>query len=222
LADLYPSPCEDWIDPRSILGVIVVLHAEIGEATCGGRSHRELLEDSIFFYNATFRPPGPQSRYGKFIEIPLPLLESPDWPLPDMSTSEAFRAKLWKDFQGSMRPSTGSKRTHLSWFLPIGVFVDLFSVAQGDMRKTAHMFVFNRVSQDLSNSLMDQGWDSKIMNGPDVIKTTVNHESLSFRYHINRLTLYANFVYNRERLVSSNTWIALDQYEPQIPVTLHC
>ena len=37
-----------------------------------------------------------------------------------------------------MRPSTGSKRTHLSWFLPIGVFVDLFSVAQGNMRKTAH------------------------------------------------------------------------------------
>jgi hypothetical protein len=32
-ADLYPSTCRDWIDPDSILDVICVMHADIGEAT---------------------------------------------------------------------------------------------------------------------------------------------------------------------------------------------
>ena len=47
--DLYPSDCEDWIDPRSILGVIVVMHGEIGELSRGSRTHAKLLDDSIFF-----------------------------------------------------------------------------------------------------------------------------------------------------------------------------
>jgi hypothetical protein len=32
LSDLYPSVYKDWIDPESIIGVVYVMHAEIGEA----------------------------------------------------------------------------------------------------------------------------------------------------------------------------------------------
>lgn len=219
---MYPSGYEDWIDPKSILGVIVVLHAEIGEAIRGSRSYKELLDDSVFFYNAAFKPADLPATYGQLIPIPLPPFHSSEWPLPDMATSEAFRAKFWRDFQESMKPSTGSKITRLSWFVPIGVFIDLFAIAEENMHKTPTMFVFKQASKELCASLMDSGWDSKTTDGPDFIRVGDDHASLSFRYHIGRSTLYATFIYNRYRRIASGTWEAIDQSELEIPVTLHC
>lgn len=138
-----------------------------------------------------------------------------------MATTEAYRAKLRQDFHQSMKPNVGSKNTHLSWFMPIGVLVDLFAVSM-DMHRTATMFVFKRMTDKLCASLMDGGWDSKITIGVDTIKTTIHRASLSFRYHISRSTLYANFVYNRERMVSRSTWVAIDQFEPVQMVNINC
>jgi hypothetical protein len=58
LADVYASYFEDWVDPLSLLGVIVVLHTEIGEAQRNGRAHSDLLENGIFFVvTPMFLPP---------------------------------------------------------------------------------------------------------------------------------------------------------------------
>jgi len=72
-----------------------------------------------------------------------------------MTTSEAFQAKLRFDFWIAMKPNIGSKQTHLSWFMPIGVFIDLLSVARDNMHKTPTMLFFRNVSDDLCSSLMD-------------------------------------------------------------------
>lgn len=220
--DLYPSACEDWIDPLSILGIIVVVHGEIGELTRGFRTHTELLEENVFFYNAQYIPRRGGQQYGQLIPIPLPPFDSPEWPLPDMTTSEAFRSKLRHDFWIAMRPNTGSKQTHLSWFMPIGVFVDLFSAAEDNMHRTPTMFFFRNLSDNLCSSLMDDGWDEKITYGADVIKTVVHRPSVTFKYHIGRSTLYVNFKYNRSRLVSKDVYEPIDQYEHETMVTVHC
>lgn len=180
LPDLYPSDYQDWVDPKCIMGIIVVMHSEIGELTRGTRSHLELLEDSVFFYNSSYIPRSSPSTFGKLQPIALPSFDSPDWPLPDMWTTEAFRAKLRHDFQNSMRPNTGSKQTHLSWFMPIAVFIDLFSIGV-DMHRTPTMFVYKHATAELCSSLMDGGWDTKITFGADVIKTTIEPSSLKFR-----------------------------------------
>lgn len=219
---LYPSNFTDWVDPQSIMGIIVVVHAEIGELTCGNRSHAELLQDSVFFYNASYIPRSSQSTFGKLIPIGLPDFNSPDWPLPDMSTTEAFRKFFREDMHNAMRPNTGSKQTHLSWFLPIHVFIDLFAIVVADMQKTNTMFVFKYVKDELTNSLMDKGWESKITIGADVIKTTVDQASMKFRYHISRSTLYCNFVYNRERMGVDNKWEPIDHLELEQMVTIQC
>jgi len=92
---LYPFGCQDWIDPQSILGVIVVIHGEIGEVTRGSQTHTKLLDNNIFFYNAKYIQDG---YYGRLVPIALPSLDSIEWQLPDMGTSEVFHAKLLEDF----------------------------------------------------------------------------------------------------------------------------
>lgn len=221
MADLYLAAYEDWIDPKSIQGIIVVVHAEIGELTRGDRSHKELLNDAVFFYNASYIPKSSRSTFGHIQPIPLPPFDSPDWPLPDMHTSESFRARLRLDFQNIMKPNLGSKQTRLSWFMPIGVFVDLFSVAEG-IHRTPTMFVFKQMTDDLCSSLMDRGWDLKITVGADVIKCVIPRASLVLRYHIGRSTLYALFVYNRLKMLPDSTWEAIDQYEPVVMVSISC
>lgn len=62
----------------------------------------------------------------------------------------------------------------------------------------------------------------KIYQSSYVIKTVLNQQSLRFRYHIGRSTLYANFVYNRWRMLPNGTWEALDEYEPVVSVIMHC
>ena len=205
------------------MGVIVVIHAEVGELTRGNRSHSELLQDSVFFYNALYRPPSDRTILGTLVPIALPAFDSLDWSLPDMATTELFRAKMRLDFHNSMRPSTGSKQTHLSWFMPIGVFVDLFYIGD-DMRRTNTMFVYDTVTEELCSSLMDKGWNTKITRIRDMefVKTTIAEGSLKFRYHISRATLYANFIYNRHMMLPDRTWEAMEQYEPLQTVVVHC
>jgi len=71
-----------------------------------------------------------------------------------MSTTESFRAKIRLDFPNAMRPGTSSKVTHLSWFLPIGVFVDMFHVAR-NIQKTKVMWIIKDVDDELCASTMD-------------------------------------------------------------------
>jgi len=209
------------LDPKCIEGVICVTHAEVGELMRGNRPHKELLGDGVFFYNAFYVTGTTETQFGRGEPIPLPSFNSPEWPLPDMCTTEAFRARLRFDFQNAMRPNTGSSQTHLSWFMPIGVFIDLFATTD-TIQRTANMWVFKQVSDALCQSLMDGGWDSKVTFRANAIKCTVARASLIFRFHIARSTLYARFVYNRQRRVSLSQWMDLDQYMPSVMVTVHC
>lgn len=109
--------------------VIVVLHVEIRERACGIRSHAKFFRDNVIFYNARYIPRSNPLTFGTVIPIPLPALESNEWPLPGMYTTEAFQARFCTEFQFAMRPTAGNKQTHLSRFLPIHVFVDLFVAA---------------------------------------------------------------------------------------------
>ena len=89
-----------------------------------------------------YKPRREPGGFGRLEPIGLPSFDSPEWPLPDMSTIGSFCAKLRQDFHSSMRPTTGSKQTHLCWFMPIGVFVDLFFIGS-NMHRTKTMFVSN-------------------------------------------------------------------------------
>lgn len=100
--------------------------------------------------------------------------------------------------------------------------MDLF-YAGNNMRRTNTMFVYDILTKELCSSLMDKGWNTKItkMHDAEFIKTIVAEGSLKFRYHISRATLYANFVYNRQKMLPDKAWEAMEQYEPMQTITLH-
>ena len=207
---LYASHSEDWVHPASIIGPILVLHAEIGEATRNGRSHVDLLDTGTFFLKGVYFPPVSPELYGKVEALLLPGFNDVEWPLPDMHTSEAFRTRLTADFANAMKASTGSSFAHQQWFMPIHVMVDLFAVSCDNIRRTPTLFVLQSPSEALLSSLMNPGWSEKFHIGQDVIKCVVNRSSIVFRYHVGRQTLYTRFQYTRFRGAANNKWDAID------------
>lgn len=207
---LYQSYWDDWVDPTAVMDVILMLHHEVGEAAVrNGRSHKTLLENGTFFLKAVYVPQSGSSLYGSLEELPLPALDDPYWPLPDMHTSEAFRLKLATDISEAMKGGTGSKSAHVKWFMPVHVMVDLFAVAENP-RRTATMYVFKSPAEAILSSLMDVGWDEKFQAGQDVLKCVVSKPSMIFRYHLARQVLYLNFQYVRYRK-EGLLWIPIDQ-----------
>ena len=145
---MYALYFEDWADPLSLLGIIVVLHTEIGEARRNGAAHSDLLENGIFFCGDTYVPPTLGQLYGHLEPIKLPSIDDHAWPLPDMHCIEAFRAKFYSNFKGVTKAMTGCSMGHLQWFLPMHVMVDLFHVAQ-NLRRTPTMVVVSGPDEDL-------------------------------------------------------------------------
>jgi hypothetical protein len=190
---LYLSYFDNWVHPESILSVIYVLHVEIGEAIRNGRSHRSLLENGTFFLRAVYVPPALPDLYGTLETLPLPDLDDPGWPLPDMHTSEAYRSKLACDFCQVMKASTGSKFGRIQWFLPSHVFADFFAVASRYVRKTPTLYIINQPCVKLLSSLMDPEWNEKIQIGEDIVKCLVSTPSICFRYLWHQATVYAKF-----------------------------
>ena len=103
---LYLSYWEDWVPLTSILDVIFVMHHEVGEATRNGRAYKDLLEDGTFYLRAVYVPRSGNELYGSLEMLPLPELTDPEWPLPDMHTSEFFRRKLAVDIAAAIKPGT--------------------------------------------------------------------------------------------------------------------
>jgi hypothetical protein len=207
---LYASYWEDWVLPTSVLDVVLVLHHELGESTRNGRTHRELMMNGTFYLRSVYVPSSGVELYGSLEALPLPAISDPDWPIPDMHTSEAFRRKLAVDIAAAMKGSTGSSAAHVHWFMPVHVMADLFGCA-ATVRRTPTMYVFNAPSTDLLNSLMDPGWDEKHQIGQDILKCVVSRDSMIFRYHLARQTLYANFQYVRYKREGAQGWVPLDQ-----------
>ena len=218
---LYSSHFDDWVHPTSIISPILVLHAEIGEATRNGRSHTDLLDTGTFFLGGVYFPPVEPTLYGRIEPIPLPGFNDVEWPLPDMHTSEAFRTKLTADFSNAMKASTGSSFAHEQWFMPVHVMVDLFAIACDSIRRTPTLFVLHSPSEALLSSLMNPGWAEKFHIGQDVIKCVVNKSSIVFRYHVGRQTLYTRFQYTRFRGAANNRWDAIDHL-PEVEMVEVC
>ena len=195
---LYASFWEDWVPTTFVLDVVLVLHHELDELTRNGISHRKLMENGTFYLRGVYVPCSGTELYGNLELLLLPALTDPNWPIPDMHTSEGFRRKLAVDIAASMKGGTGSRVVHVHWFMPCHVMADLFACAES-IRCTPTMYLFINPSTDLLSSLMDPGWDEKYQTGQDIIKCVVSRESLTFRYHLARQILYANFQYTRFR-----------------------
>ena len=166
---LYASYFNDWVHPISIIDHIVVVYVDIGEATRNGRIHKELLEQGTFFLRGMYMPATPGVLYGTMEPIELPAFTNPEWPLPNMYTSEAFRSMLAMECTAAMKATTGGSFVHVQCFMPMHIMVDLSANAANNIRWTTTLFVLKFPTDELLGNLIDQGWDTKYHIGEDMV-----------------------------------------------------
>ena len=75
---------------------------------------------------------------------------------------------MFNEIQCAMKPSTGGKNAHLSWFLPFACFVDFFSDSQ-QLRRSKTTFMCKLLDEAWFDSLLEKGWIVKIVEGDDLI-----------------------------------------------------
>lgn len=78
---LYSFPSKDWVDPISLIGLIIVVHVKVGEQAHGSLTYKELLKIDFFFYHSNYILPIRVKLFGHL--LPLHLLDFMDstWPL---------------------------------------------------------------------------------------------------------------------------------------------
>lgn len=74
---MYVLEYEDWADAKSVIRIIVVFYAKIGELYRVGHSHRDLVQASLFYNACDYPHRSSQEQYGRLEEIKLPSFGDP-------------------------------------------------------------------------------------------------------------------------------------------------
>ena len=92
-----------------------------------GRTKGSLAKNGLFFYDHFYNAPSHSGQWGSLIELALPGFCSGEWPLPNPSTSESYRCKLFYEIKKCLKSGIASKQSRITIFMPIIVFIDFFS-----------------------------------------------------------------------------------------------
>lgn len=201
-ADIYPSNRVDWQPIQCVTGIFDCYHAFVGEKLYTGRTHKELAENGIFFFDMTYNEPSTPCAWGRLAALPLPSFDSKDWPLPASHTSEGFKIRLQHDIRNALKLSIATKNVRISVFMPIEVFVDFFY--DEEVRTTSTMFICKPSS---ALEFLDKGWDSK---KEEETICVVDKRSLICKYIINTQNFVISFHYTRYHSVHGRL-VPLDQ-----------
>lgn len=128
-----------------------------------------------------------------------------DWPIPGTFVLESVKSKMYKNVQCSLRGSIATKIVKIVMYMPITVFVDLFSVA--DVRITKTMLICKNLNSEVSTNLLDEDWFIKEV---DNIHCAIALETLIAKYMIATQTFILSFWYKRSRYIYGNL-VPLDQ-----------
>ena len=126
-----------------------------------------------------------------FICCPLNRVDMESWniflclhlivlPLLDIDVIESYRTKMYNDIKCAIMPSIGARNVHLSLFVPMACFVDLFSDCK-QLRKTRTTFMCKDIDEAWLDHLFDKGWRMKSSKGNDLIECRLNTFNIAFR-----------------------------------------
>ena len=108
------------------MGVINCIQSFIGEQQYKGRKHADLAKVGIFFYDHFYHVSN--SLDSCSIErLPLPSFISVEWALPCSNISEAFRCRLFHEFQKGLKANSPSRYVKVKVNMPIEVLIDFFA-----------------------------------------------------------------------------------------------
>lgn len=119
-----------------------------------------------------------------------------------------------------MKHAMRSRSTHISQFMPFGLKVSLFVVVP-NIHKTHKTWDFKGLLAKVFDLLLNSGWDTKIVMGAYVINCIVDKDLVSFKYYIERSTMYVKFHFYCLRLIDG-IWKDIDQWQEVYLVTIDC
>ena len=211
LTDVFPSTAIEWQPVESLTGTFQAIHKGLADIMYPGQPPSFYSANGLFVYFAEYKVPSREGGYGGLKDLPVPCLNSLDWSVPDQATLSSFKAKLSDDIQKAMTPGRISRRIRIQWFLPLHVFVACFRSTE--LQRTKIMWLNRRLNETDLDSVLGDAWKSKeSFHLGDTIRCTVNSNSLSISYQINRQSLVLGYDYRRwkRRL---GTWVPLDSEE---------
>lgn len=205
--DIFPSTFVEWEPLEALSGTFEAHHFEIGSLLYSGCAASELVERSIFFFDAEYVVPTSRNGCGTLRAISSPtLMVDDDWPTPDNTSIALTGRRIESDVFNAMKCTYGSHRATLTSFMPLHLFVFLFRV--GHVHRTPTMWIAK--GGTAMDAFLPPAWDCKIVqhNG-DSIKCMVVKEKIIVRYHIAKQQLSIIFPYRRWKQTRGD-WQALD------------
>ncbi|KAI5060947.1 hypothetical protein GOP47_0024093 [Adiantum capillus-veneris] len=193
---LYPSDSIEWQRIECFTEVMHVFHVEIGKLLYEGKSSRQLADEAIFFYSSKYIVPKGRYEYGTLEPLPLPKLDSREWPACNSSILHTCTPKLSVDILNAMKPSIGS----LNWFIPIVIFGHIFKSCVG-LHRTRCTYIMKNLSEEWLCKTFGKNWGYKASSDLETIECRVSSKDVVFRYFIGRQTLCMVFKYQRCRLL---------------------
>lgn len=180
-----------------ILGMFNVVHAHIGQLQYEGRSGQALANAGIFFYDQFYTLLDRTHSKGSLQVVSLQAdWNYMDWPIPESMALESTRCKIYKDVQRSLRASIATKIVKIVMFMPITIFIDLFSAV--NVRITKSMLVCRNMDPKESSAVLDEGWHFKEV---DNIHCRIVLDTLVAKYMIATQTFILSFWYQRSRFI---------------------
>lgn len=162
----------------------------------------------MFIYFAKYIVPSRAGLYGQLEDIPIPLINSLDWEIPDNTTILCFKTKLSQDIQKAMTPGRISRRIRISWFVPLHVFVACFRSIV--LQRTKTMWLNRRLHEEDLDCVLGDMWKTKeSFHLGDTIRCKASPNSLAISYQIARQSLVIGYDYRRWRQ-HLGSWIPLD------------
>ena len=198
---MYLPNQEDWQPINSIIG-FEAFHAKIGKQMYKNLSGTVLAKQGIFFYDSIYRVPRAATGFGAIQPYALPALDSCEWPIPTIDTSEAYWFKIYKEVQNSLRGKIGNRQVKISFFMPLQVYIDLFSDER--IRRTLTMLV---CKSKTCLDFLEKDWDIKNDQG---IICKIMRESLICKHTLPIQNFIVTFRYARHHFVRGIP-VALDQ-----------
>ena len=122
-----------------------------------------LANSGIYFYDHFYHLLDRSHSKGTLEKLPLQAdWNYMDWPIPDTVVIESARSKAYKDVQRSLRGTITTKIVKVVMYMPITIFVELFSAVDIKIAKT--MLICRNMDPDMSSKLLDEGWHYKEIN----------------------------------------------------------
>ena len=152
------STFTEWEPLESLSGTFEAHHYEVGKLLYLDCTTSELLQCSIYFYDAEYIVPTSRESFGTLWALSAPPLMDLDWPRSNNTLVALIKRQIEIDVCIAMKCTYDSHRATLTSFMPLHLFAFLFKDAE--VHRTPKMWIAKAGAA--MNAFLPPSWDLKV------------------------------------------------------------